>query len=113
MVNDKGFNHIDGLDDKVAEEFHNWVFKLVCDKLKTGFLGEQRTRMKLVKVWQGAKNIGIPGEVTEKLGEKEATELFENICDYYRLTPEGLELVREVLAARASQQNIEDIFNQR
>jgi hypothetical protein len=113
MAEDRGFNHIDGLDDEKAREFHDWVFKLVSSRLKTGFLGEQRTRMALVKVWQDVKNVGTPGEVTEALGEKEATELFQDICDYYRLDPEGLDLVREVAASRREQQNIEDMFNQR
>lgn len=112
MADGVGFNHIDGLDDKIAREFHDWVFRLVVSRLKTGFLSEKRTRMALVKVWQDVKNIGIPGEVTESLGEKEATELFQNICDYYRLDPKGLDMVREVVNSRRQQQNIEDMFNQ-
>ncbi|MEX0919837.1 MAG: hypothetical protein WDZ32_01705 [Candidatus Saccharimonadales bacterium] len=113
MADDLGFNHIEGLDDKISREFHDWVFRLVVSKLKTGFLGEQRTRWALVKVWQDVKNIGTPGEVTGLLGEKEATELFQDICDYYRHDPRGLDLVIEVADSRQAQENIEDMFNQR
>lgn len=113
MAEDLGFNHIDGLGDETAREFHNWVFSLVVSKLKTGFLGERRTRTALVKVWQKVKNVGTPGQVTESLGEKAATELFQDICDHYRFDPEGLDMVREVSASRREQQNIEDMFNQR
>lgn len=115
MEDDSVFNHIDGLDDKLAHEFHDWVFRLIVSRFKEGFLSEQRTRRAVLKVWQDVKNVeaGLPYQVSELLGEKEATKLFQDICDYYIKDPTGLEWVSDAYDARQSRQNMEDTWNQR
>jgi hypothetical protein len=90
------------------------VFGIVVDNYKEGLFAEKKTRWALTKAWNSSSaHAGIPGEVRKILGEEEATRLFQDESDKFRLTPEGIGYINEVQAARQSAKNTEDMFNQR
>lgn len=86
------------LDQAMKKDFLEWVFKVVVENYKDGFLSKLRTRWALVKVWNSEEaNTGIAGIFKEALGEKVATQVFQDESENFLSTPEGKELIKQKL----------------
>ena len=86
------------IDDRLMNEFKDCVgFAVAQHYKKDGVIARQRLLWKLTKHWNSRPmHAGIPGEVRRKLGEQEATRLFQETANEIIYNPEKLqEAVRE------------------
>ncbi len=80
------------IDDKLINDFRDCVgFAVAQHYKKDGVIARQRLLWKLTKHWNSRPmHAGIPGEVRRKLGEQEATRLFQDIANEYIYNPDLL-----------------------
>lgn len=95
------------IDDKLMNDFKDCVgFAVAQHYKKDGVIARQRLLWKLTKLWNSRPmHAGIPGEVRRKLGEQEATRLFQDIANEYIYNPELLKSAIDDLKKLSNPEN--------
>ena len=79
------------LSDRDKQQFIEWIYRVIQQHYKKGFLWKARLRWKMVRHWNSRwSNGGIPANAKRVLGENGATKLFQEISEDIITNPDLL-----------------------